>query len=332
MLLAIFGQSFEAYDLIIIGLLVLLEGTLSVDNALVLGLLAKRLPPSMRKRALTYGLVGAFAFRMLAIIFAAYLLQWPIVKLVGGGYLLYVAIKHLFFTEKHHDEQLKLDAQGRPIYDDENATNSQTPRELTPEEREAEISKRNPIPDAADPSKPEMPGKAVDYAQATTPLRADPKGVKYASFWPTVAVIELTDIAFAIDSILAALAFIPPKAGTNEPDPAKLWVVIFGGCIGLMLMRIAAVMFIKLLEKFPRFELAAYLLVAVIGLKLTVDYVGNKFFATEANHHPVDFHSVSSPWFWGFWIAMLICFIVGFSASKKVEANSDSTATPPTAA
>jgi YkoY family integral membrane protein len=322
-MLAILGQTFESYDLIIIGLLVLLEGTLSVDNALVLGLLAKRLPPHQRKKALTYGLFGAFAFRMLAIIFAAFLLSWPVVKLVGGGYLIYVAVKHLFFTEKHEDEQVKLDANGHPIFDDEEPANPDTPRELTPEEREAEIAKRNPLPEAADPSKPSA-------EPAAAPL-GKPKQ-KYAEFWTTVAVIELTDIAFAVDSILAALAFIPRNPTPDSVNP-KLWVVILGGCIGLLLMRVAAVMFIKLLEKFPRFEIAAYLLVLVIGLKLAVDYLGNNLWIAqhvfgmnmtpeEASHyHPVNFHSTSSLWFWGFWASMIVCFFVGFSATKKPAAD-----------
>ena len=86
-----------------------------------------------------------------------------------------------------------------------------------------------------------------------------------SSFWGTVALIEVTDIAFAVDSILAAIALVgsaPP--GYVGPHP-KLWVVITGGMIGVMLMRVAAAMFIRLLERFPRFEMSAYLLVMTIG-------------------------------------------------------------------
>ena len=94
---AFFSQTFSAHDLAVIGLLIVLEGVLSIDNALVLGLLAKRLPKSQQNRALTYGLVGAFVFRIIAIGTASFLLRWRIVKLIGGGYLVYIAIKHLFF-------------------------------------------------------------------------------------------------------------------------------------------------------------------------------------------------------------------------------------------
>src|SRR5215203_4116842 len=91
-----FSQTFSPQDLVTIALLILLEGVLSIDNALVLALLAKRLPKHQQRRALTYGLVGAFVFRFIAIGSAAYLLQWRIVKLLGGGYLLWIAIRHLY--------------------------------------------------------------------------------------------------------------------------------------------------------------------------------------------------------------------------------------------
>src|SRR4051812_45469183 len=108
-----FDQTFDPHDLIIVGLLVVLEGVLSIDNALVLGLLAKRLPKDQQSRALTYGLVGAFVFRFIAIATASYLLHWRSVKLLGGGYLIYVAIKHFLLAEKApDDEKLALAADG----------------------------------------------------------------------------------------------------------------------------------------------------------------------------------------------------------------------------
>ena len=91
----IFGQKAEPHDLIIVGLLVVLEGVLSIDNALVLGLLAKRVPKRLQARALTYGLVGALIFRMAAIGAATWLLQWTWAKLLGGAYLIFLGIKML---------------------------------------------------------------------------------------------------------------------------------------------------------------------------------------------------------------------------------------------
>src|SRR3954469_24517424 len=112
-----FGQTFEPHDLIVIGVLVVLEGVLSIDNALVLGLLARRLPKHLQSRALTYGLVGAFVFRLIAVATAAYLLHWQIVKLAGGLYLVWVAIKHFAGggDEAREHEHVAVDVGGQPV-------------------------------------------------------------------------------------------------------------------------------------------------------------------------------------------------------------------------
>jgi YkoY family integral membrane protein len=244
-----FGQTYRPSDLSIIALLVLLEGLLSIDNALVLALLARRLPKALQTKALTFGLAGAFVFRFIAIGSAAYLLHWRIVKLIGGGYLLWISFQH-FFLKKPEPE-----------------------------------------------------------------LAGEPPAAK--GFWSTVAVIEMTDIAFAIDSILAAIALVgsaPP--GHVGPHP-KLWVVITGGMLGVILMRIAASMFIKLLDRFPRFETSAYLLILVISLKLLVDWALN----SQQQPNRADFQDSSSPLFWTFWLLMLICISIGFLPVKHKVSN-----------
>jgi YkoY family integral membrane protein len=247
----VFGQTYSPADLGVVALLVLLEGLLSIDNALVLALLARRVSKHQQAKALTYGLGGAFVFRFIAIGSAAYLLHWRIVKLIGGAYLLWISLQHFF------------------------------------------LKKPEPLPSLDD----------------ATPVNRNAPG-----FWTTVGLIEVTDIAFAIDSILAAIALVgsaPP--GHVGPHP-KLWVVITGGMIGVMLMRVAAAMFIKLLERFPRFETSAYLLVLVIGLKLLVDWGLN----SEQQPDRANFHDPSSPLFWAFWSVMLACVGIGFLPVKKV--------------
>ena len=315
----LFGQTFEPHDLAVIGLLVVLEGVLSIDNALVLGLLAKRLPKHQQQRALTYGLVGAFVFRIIAIATAVWLMKWWFVKLIGGGYLVYIAVKHLFFESKEEEgehiaatpegELVLVDGAGQPV---------------RPEEEENALRERLPVP-APDARDADPDSSVLPYAApATTSGEPTPAGKprKLAKFWPTVLVIELTDIAFAIDSILAAIALVgsPPAGHTGGLHP-KFWVVVAGGMLGVILMRVAAVMFIKLLDKFPRFELAAYLLVILIGLKLLVDWYFNKPPADlppgTQFHGPLDFHSPSNPAFWVFWVGMLVCFCVGFIPPKK---------------
>jgi YkoY family integral membrane protein len=86
----------QAADFITIGLLVLLEGLLSADNALVLAVMILGLARRDQQKALRYGLVGAFAFRILATLLATYLIRIEWVKLLGGLYLLYLSYTHFF--------------------------------------------------------------------------------------------------------------------------------------------------------------------------------------------------------------------------------------------
>lgn len=221
-------MSITSNDLALIGLLVFLEGILSVDNALVLAILAKHLPRTEQKKALTYGLLGAFFFRFVALALVKYLTKWTWVKYAGGAYLIYIAVKHLFFKSSDDD----------------------------------------------------VSGKTAG-----------------ASFWKTVAVIELTDVAFAVDSILAGIALTP-----------KLWIVFTGGVLGIVLMRVAASAFIRLIEKFPRLEKTAYLLVLIIGAKVIV----------EALHLPgVEFHSPRAVSFWVFWGLMAAGLAYGFIGDRS---------------
>jgi len=85
-------------DLLTIGLLVILEGLLSADNALVLAVMILGLARDDQQKALRYGLVGAFAFRILATLLATYLIRLGWVKLLGGLYLLYLAYRHFFLS------------------------------------------------------------------------------------------------------------------------------------------------------------------------------------------------------------------------------------------
>lgn len=268
-----FGQSFDLHDLAVVVLLIVLEGVLSIDNALVLGLLARRLPRPLQKKALTYGLVGAFVFRFLSIGAAAWLLRWRWVKLLGGGYLVFIAVRHLFFeSQEEQPEQFGVGPDQEPAI--------------------------------IDPAT----GKPIesDRADASIQQRTMMMSPRSREFWMTVLVIEITDIAFAIDSILAAIGVV----GSRQE---KLWVILLGGMLGVILMRYAAVLFIRLLEKFPRFETAAYLLVNVIGVKLLIDFGAND----AAHPDRVNFHSPGSPAFWALWLVMTACFCTGFLPQRS---------------
>src|ERR1700712_2907621 len=76
--------------------LVFLEGLLSADNALVLAMMVRHLPKPEQKRALRYGIWGAITFRMVAVLLAKVLLDFWYLKVVGGLYLLYLAVAHVW--------------------------------------------------------------------------------------------------------------------------------------------------------------------------------------------------------------------------------------------
>ena len=83
---------------------------------------------------------------------------------------------------------------------------------------------------------------------------------KPMGFWQTVAVVEFTDIVFAVDSILVAVALVR--------DASKLWIVYTGVFLGIVLLRLAAGFFIKLIRKYPTLDDMAYALVGWAGAKL----------------------------------------------------------------
>ena len=185
-------QSLSGADGLAVLTLAVLEGILSVDNSLVLAILVRTLPQEQRKKALMYGIFGAFFFRVVALVFAAHLMQLVAFKIIGGGYLLYLAMKHMFFFYK-------------------------------------------------------------EDAHQSAPKVA-------ASFWKTVLVVELTDIAFSIDSITTAVAM------SN-----KLIVIWLAGIMGIIFLRFAAGFLIGLLEKLPKLEDLAYQLIFFIGTKLLLE-------------------------------------------------------------
>ncbi|HLA40112.1 MAG TPA: hypothetical protein VJ417_08950, partial [Candidatus Glassbacteria bacterium] len=71
-----------------------LEGLLSADNALVLAVLVRGLPKHQHRKALLYGIGGAFFFRFIAILMAASLIRYWYIQLAGAIYLGFLAVKH----------------------------------------------------------------------------------------------------------------------------------------------------------------------------------------------------------------------------------------------
>src|SRR5687767_11058907 len=189
----------HASDFLTIGLLVLLEGLLSADNALVLAILVLGLPRHQQQKALRYGIFGAFAFRILATLLAVQLIAFGWVKLVGAAYLLYLSFKHFFGGG---------DAQER---------------------------------------------RSIAPARAAFGLSA---------FWATVVKVELTDIVFAVDSILVAVAM-----------SSKTWVIITGGVLGIIAMRLVIGQLLVIVRRYPALVDGAFVIIAWVGIKLLIEYL-----------------------------------------------------------
>lgn len=214
--------------------LVVLEGLLSADNALVLAVMVRHLPKVRQKRALRYGIWGAFIFRFIAVLFAASLLRYWQLKVVGGLYLLYLAGARLAFGE------------------DESGS-----------ERSSRFG---------------------------------------SGFWATVVGVEIADIAFSIDSILAAVAMaegLPARYSTITIGilPITLWIVYLGGVLGIITMRFVAGLFLILLRRFSGLATGAYVLVAWIGLELVGSGLHNAL-------HPAVAPGVAAPTRPGWWSAV----------------------------
>ena len=167
--------------------LALLEALLSIDNAVILALIARELKPEEQKRALRYGLFGAVVLRLIAVAFATHVVKYPWLRALGGAYLLWISIKY-------------------------------------------------------------FAGRGSERSKSSK---------AHTSFWKVVLWIELTDLVFAVDSILAAVAVT-----------TDYWAIVAGGILGVVIIRFAAERMIKLLNRFPKIEILAYLLVAGVGIKV----------------------------------------------------------------
>jgi YkoY family integral membrane protein len=237
--------------------LVFLEGLLSADNALVLAVMVRHLPRTEQKRALRYGIWGAFIFRLIAVILSTKLIEYWQFKFIGGLYLIYLAIAHFVEVMSQRGQE---DGAGRDV------------DSITP------------------------PPVSKQFGRG---------------FWGTVISVEIADIAFSIDSILAAVAMahdLPDRFGDNW----KLAVVYIGGILGILTMRFVAGYFILLLERFRGLANGAYFLVAWIGIKLMTGGLAD---------YEVIPHEMPSKLFWSVMllIAVMSMIIKPREPKKKID-------------
>jgi len=103
-------------SLAIIGNLIIIESLLSVDNAAVLATMVMDLPKKQRNKALKYGILGAYIFRGLALLFASFLVQFWYLKPLGGLYLLYLVWDWWKGKQTESKEDDFIDKKGNWLY------------------------------------------------------------------------------------------------------------------------------------------------------------------------------------------------------------------------
>src|SRR5690625_374181 len=142
---------------------------------------------------------------------------------------------------------------------------------------------------------------------------------KGSGFWMTVVKVEFADLAFAVDSILAAvaLAVALPATGLGQIgslDTGQFIVIFLGGMIGLIIMRFAANIFVELLNKRPSLEIAAFAIVGWVGVKLAVLVLAHEDIAWIPESFP---HSTW--WKLTFYIVLVAIAVVGWFASGSKD-------------
>jgi YkoY family integral membrane protein len=83
-----------------------------------------------------------------------------------------------------------------------------------------------------------------------------------SAFWATVVRVELTDIVFAVDSILVAVAMSP-----------KLWVIVSGGILGILAMRLLIGKLLTFVQRYPPLVDGAFVIIAWVGVKLLLEFL-----------------------------------------------------------
>ncbi len=89
--------------------LIIIEGLLSVDNALAIAAMASHLPGKQKYWALRVGILGAYFFRGLALLMAQFIIENPWLKLLGAAYLIHLMAHH--FAKRHQEGQAEAAAQ-----------------------------------------------------------------------------------------------------------------------------------------------------------------------------------------------------------------------------
>jgi YkoY family integral membrane protein len=249
------GDDLAAAGFVILNL-ILIESLLSVDNAAVLATMVMDLPEHQRPKALKWGIIGAYVFRGLALLFASLLIKIWWLKVLGGLYLLYLCFDY-FYTES------------------------------TPDEKDDLINKKENF-----------------LYKRTFGLMGQ--------FWATVAMVEVMDLAFSIDNVFAAAALTD-----------NMFLICTGVFIGILAMRFVAQSFVNLMQRYPFLETAAFIVIGILGLKLSLALYTHFFkdsheFAKILESEHTDLW-VSIGTMLVFFVPILTSILFGFPKSKSKE-------------
>lgn len=125
-------------------------------------------------------------------------------------------------------------------------------------------------------------------------------GPRFTNLWQAIPLIAVTDLAFSLDSVTTAIALVNDR-----------WLVILGGVIGIVTLRLMAELFIRWLKEFVHLQDAGYVTVALVGARLLVKVFNDSIVPPE--------------WLM---ISVIAClFAWGFS--KRVELSSEPAPTAP---
>ena len=111
-------------------------------------------------------------------------------------------------------------------------------------------------------------------------------GLEFKSLWQAIPMIAITDFAFSLDSVTAAIAISD-----------QTWLIVIGGTVGVIALRFLAGLFIRLLTQYTHLEDAGFITVGLVGVRLLFRVVNPEWNLPE----------------WFMTAAIISIFIWGFS-------------------
>ena len=82
--------------------IIFIDIVMAADNAIIIGMVAANFAPKNRKKIIMWGIFAAFVFRVIFALSATFILQFPLIKLIGGALLLWIVndLRQDLFTTK----------------------------------------------------------------------------------------------------------------------------------------------------------------------------------------------------------------------------------------